>query len=133
MADIRENNPTTIQKKLDTKLLPLDFGPEAKKNIKTLAEVIHRMICLKEKTWYIKPEGLTFQRHGCRRSTEDIYQVAKKYVKNLTLEKVAQSLRALETARLIYSGYCITVCRRVYMNNSVHTRKIEAIKKIVKI
>ena len=107
------------------------FTPEVGANVRTLADVIYKMVILKKDTVY--PRGGLQCEGWRRRSCDDIYMVAKNYVPNITLQKVRKALSDLRSRDLIWNGYCWTV------NKTVHTIKrailptLAEIKQVVKI
>jgi len=125
------------QEQLDAYVRKLKFkksNDEAKdKKTITLASVIWRMVFLQEPTYYTDEKG--YQNHQCDgsrlRSVEDMYSVAKNYVKNVTREKVEKAIEKLISAGYIEQSFCETVQRRVHTALKIKATLTD-IKKVLK-
>lgn len=130
---ILQGNEKT-QEQLDAYKRRLLFVKDSPIKIITLASVLWRMIVKREHTYYETAPGQ--QSHQCdghrARSVEDMYSVAKNYVKKeVTREDVEKAIEKLIKANLITQSFCSTINRRVHNTRSL-TTKLAEFKKAMK-
>lgn len=125
------------QEQLDSYVRKLKFKKSnddaLKKKTITLSSVIWRIIFKQEPTYYcIDNNSQQLQCNTSRlRSVEDIYSVAKNYVKDVTREKVEISMEKLISAGLITQSYCSTILRRVHTPQNLKTT-LQEVKDVLK-
>jgi hypothetical protein len=121
------------QEQLDAYKRKLMFSKKSTIKTITLASVIWRMVFKQEHTYYTAENGTqSFQCNGGRsRSVEDMYSVAKNYVKNVTREKVEIAIDKLMRGNLISQSFCSDIRRRVHSPLSLNVT-LTKVKNILK-
>lgn len=108
-----------VQGQLDRRKVPVRFGKD-KANPRDLAEIIYRMISVKEAT-YIGPKRIQCSPNRLR-SIQDIYNVTKTYITGISYQYLYEVMN--QTLKgIVISHFCNTVKRNVfYVSSMAYTK-----------
>lgn len=106
-----------IQRKIDKKYkMSVVFRLEHK--IKTLGDVIY--VCVKKinsETVYKEQPNRQQSYSGAQRSLEDIYRIAKSYIKGVQYKDIVVAIDKLVHHNIVGRGYCSTIHKTVHYEN----------------